>query len=146
MIYLLDLNYTLVENSENKVKPFTEQIEQEVYRADLIERLRGEKVIMITARPRMHTEQTLKHIKETTDLVLMDYWFNVGLMPPAAKHKAMIDYVFPKYGNDPTQYFAIESNPKTRAMYANLGIKALPYEDFMNKKGVVLNDRQRKLY
>ena len=139
MIYLLDLNYTLVENSENKITPFTKQIEQEVYRADLIERLKGEKVILVTARPQMHTEQTLQHIKETTDLVLLDYWFNVGLVPPAAKQKALQEYIFPKYGQDPEQYFGIESNPKTRAMYANHGIQSMSYYDFMNKE--ITHDR-----
>jgi hypothetical protein len=32
-IILLDLNYTLVANSEVKLQPFTKQIEQEIYRA-----------------------------------------------------------------------------------------------------------------
>lgn len=131
-IYLLDLNYTLVENSENKIKPFTKQIEQEQYRQDLIDRLKGENVILVTARPRIHLEQTLQHIKDTTTLTLLDHWFNVGLMPPAAKHKALHDYIFPKYGNDPSQYFGIESNPKTRAMYANHGIESMSYFDFIN--------------
>lgn len=51
MIYLLDLNYTLVANSENKRSPFIVQIAEEKYRAALVERLQCERVFLLTARP-----------------------------------------------------------------------------------------------
>ena len=39
--------------------------------------------------------------------------------------------VIPTHGNDPEKYLAIESNPKTRKMYAEFGIEARPKGDFI---------------
>jgi hypothetical protein len=49
MILLLDLNYTLVENSDDKRRPFIKQIEAEQYRRWLVELIRPHHVIMMTA-------------------------------------------------------------------------------------------------
>ena len=54
-IALVDLNYTLVENSPKwgapKIYPFIRQIEQETYRQWLVDFLRDKYAILITARP-----------------------------------------------------------------------------------------------
>lgn len=133
MIYLLDLNYTLVENSQNKVKPFYKQIQNEVYRSDLIEKIKGDTVILVTARPKYYQTHTLKSIEDKTDLQFADVYFNEGFAPPVWKEKALLNYIFAKYGEDTTQYMAIESNPKTKAMYEKHGIKSVTYKEFMEE-------------
>ncbi len=52
-ICLLDLNYTLVSNqaSTKTLRPFSRRMAAEEYRADLIEAIRGDYVILVTARP-----------------------------------------------------------------------------------------------
>lgn len=125
MIYLLDLNYTLVENSRERIEPFTLQIEQERYRAWLVDLLRPERVILITARPAMHARTTLESIRRKTGWQPAAAFFNdLRLPPPALKRRIVLERIFPEYGDDPGQYFALESNPRTRSMYAGLGIRA----------------------
>ena len=50
-ICLLDLNYTLVSNQvvTKTLWPFSRRLEAEEYRTDLIETVRGDHVILITA-------------------------------------------------------------------------------------------------
>ena len=66
-IALVDLNYTLVENSPKwgapKIYPFIRQIEQETYRQWLVDFLRDKYAILITARPQKYREATLERIK-----------------------------------------------------------------------------------
>ncbi len=111
MIYLLDLNYTLVANSPKRgdppIRPFIRQIEQEEYRQWLIELLRPHPVILITARPNRYQEVTLARIKE----------------------HLLKTYILPKYGAEGSGYFGFESNPHTRAMYARYGINAIKVTD-----------------
>ena len=65
-IALVDLNYTLVENSPKwgapKIYPFIRQIEQETYRQWLVDFLRDKYAILITARPQKYREATLERI------------------------------------------------------------------------------------
>lgn len=131
MIYLLDLNYTLVANSNEKHKPFTRQIELEHYRLDLIEKIAGNTVILITARPDMHKEATLRSIADKCNGWRPEKaYFNDKRLFPAAIKKSILDrFIFPAY--DDAVFFGIESNPQTRAMYANNGIQSAPYDKFM---------------
>ena len=125
MIYLLDLNYTLVENSRDRIEPFTLQIEREHYRAWLVDLLRDERVILITARPAMHATATLEGIRQKTGWAPEAAFFNdLKLPPPALKRRVVLERIFPQYGANPGQYFALESNPRTRSMYAALSIRA----------------------
>lgn len=129
MIILLDLNHTLVENSNEKLKPFVRQIENERYSLELINRIRTATVILITARPAKHRVVTLKGIKEKTGWKPQAAYFNEWfLYPPVCKKKILETYVFPRYGSNPETYVAIESNPSTRAMYEAFGIVALTAE------------------
>jgi hypothetical protein len=121
----LDLNYTLVENSTTKVSPFSRQIEQEVYRAWLVDLLRDRNVIMLTARPAKYRQQTLESLLLKTGWRPGEAHFNEdGLRPPLAKRAMLERLVFPVYGRD-AAYFALESNPQTRAMYREFGIDAI---------------------
>lgn len=132
MIILLDLNYTLVANSDKKVSPFYSQIEREIYRADLLEKIVDRKVILITARPSKYKEETLASIaSKCGGWQPHDAYFNdIGLPPPVIKKSILERFIFPEYG--PSGYFGIESNPATRGMYKRYGIESVKYSDFMS--------------
>ena len=128
MIYLLDLNYTLVANSPpfgaKPIRPFVRQIEQEEYRQWLVELLRPHKVILITARPERYQEVTLKRIEAKTGWSPMDAYFGqIRDRPHNIKEDLLLNYVFPKYGRD--GFFALESNPRTKAMYRRYSISSI---------------------
>lgn len=127
MIYLLDLNYTLVANSPARgapaVRPFTRQIEAEEYRQWLVELLRPHPVILITARPERYREATLARIQIRTGWQPMEAYFATILgRPPVIKEYLLRTCIFPRHGSG--GYFALESNPWTRAMYGRYGIAA----------------------
>ena len=66
-----------------------------------------------------------------------EWYFNdINARPPVFKESALLRFVYPKHGEAPEQYYAVESNPRTRAMYARHGIYAAPYETFI-KSGLV---------
>ena len=133
-ICLLDLNYTLVGNQQETrmLRPFTKRMQYEEYRADLIEAVRGDYVIIITARPDHQMKATMENIRRKTGWEPEEYYFNdFDAEPPVFKESALERFVFPKHGNNPIQFYAVESNPKTRAMYARYGIEAAPYDKFI---------------
>jgi len=135
-ICLLDLNYTLVGNQEStkRLRPFSRRLEAEEYRADLIEAVRGDHVILITARPDRQQEETLANIQRKTGWQPQEWYFNdIDAWPPEFKKSALQRFVFPKHGEDGGLYYAVESNPRTRAMYAKFGIAATPYEVFIQE-------------
>ena len=128
-ICLLDLNYTLVGNQADTrlLRPFTRRMAAEEYRADLIEAIRDDYVIIVTARPDYQMRQT------------MEWYFNdINGEPPVFKERALKNWIFPKHGEQDgpkgVHYYAVESNPKTRAMYKRYGIEAAPYDMFMKKR------------
>ena len=127
VIYLLDLNYTLIANSPPTGKsppPMKKRIHTECYRQWLVEMLRPHAVILITARPQRWKSATLARINMLTGWQPMDAYFDDGAIrtPPAIKRHILLDIIFPKHGHG--VYHAIESNPKTRQMYSRLGISS----------------------
>ena len=82
----------------------------------------------------------MARIAELTGWQPMDAYFDDGVTrtPPAIKRHILIDLIFPKYGRD--NYYAIESNPKTRDVYACLGIPSV----WVNKTGRALKDHRRQ--
>ena len=135
-ICLLDLNYTLVGNQieTRLLRPFSRRLEAEEYRSDLIEAIRGDYVILVTARPGRQREETLANIRRKTSWMPQEWYFNdIDAQPPVFKKSALQRFIFPKHGEDWGLYYAVESNPRTRAMYAKFGIAALPYEVFMRE-------------
>lgn len=133
-ICLLDLNYTLVGNQQETrlLRPFSRRMEAEEYRADLIAAIRSDYVIIITARPDYQMRQTMENLRRKTGWQPQEWYFNdINAEPPAFKESALKRWVFPKHGSDGAQYYAVESNPKTRAMYARYGIRATPYSEFI---------------
>ena len=137
-IALVDLNYTLVENSPKwgapKIYPFIRQIEQETYRQWLVDFLRDKYAILITARPARYREQTLERILSQTGWQPQEAYFaEISAPPPEIKEHLLLNYIFPKHGRNGDDFFGIESNPKTRAMYLCYNIESLRAEDFKNK-------------
>ena len=135
-IILLDLNYTLVSNQmqTRMIRPFTARLKSEEYRKDLVEAIKRNRVIIITARPSFQGAQSLENIKAKTGWQPLEAYFNdLNLDPPSIKESILQRFVFPKYGTDGKKYFAVESNPKTRAMYYRYGIPAEPYDKFIQR-------------
>ena len=137
-IVLVDLNYTLVENSPKwgapKIYPFIRQIEQETYRQWLVDFLRDKYAVLITARPQKYREATLERIKLLTGWQPQEAYFaEISATPPEIKEDLLLRYIFPKHGRNGEDYFGIESNPKTRAMYLCYNIESLRAEDFKTK-------------
>lgn len=130
MIILLDLNYTLVANSPRRgttPPPMAVRLRTERYRMWLIELVRPHHVILMTARPCRWREPTLARILQGTGWFPQEAFFadrSPGA-PPGIKQRILMDHVYPRHGRN-AHYLAIESNPRTRAMYARHGIPAVP--------------------
>lgn len=131
---LLDLNYTLAENSnEVMVGQGRYNVKAEKYRQWLVDLLRDnpdvERVILITARTDNYEAATLRQIAAKCDGWQPDEQHFKPLRYRYMKahdwkQKVMTEHVFPEYGMD-AEYLALESNANTRAMYAQLGIPAV---------------------
>ena len=143
MIVLLDLNYTLVSNSpkHGTTPPRMElRLRGECYRQWLVELVRPHTVILISARPDRWLDATLERIEQKTGwrpgaaCFAPPGWWN----PPAIKEHLLHRNVFPQWGCD-SKYLAIESNPRTRGMYAKLGIPSL----WVNPSGTSLRNERR---
>lgn len=140
-IILLDLMYTLVENMAERETFFAargrthgtyaEWIRREQLRLWLVALLQasGGRVILITARGDQHRQATLARIAEVAGGWQPDeaYFNERKMSPPACKHGVLHRYIFPRHGEPMvTRYLALESNPATRAMYAQHDIPAVP--------------------
>lgn len=127
MTILLDHNYTLVANSQDRRRPFTEQIEIERYRPWLLDLIRPHRVILVTARPKQHRAQTLASIQEKTGWQPDEAYFNGEMGGPARPHlhkRAVLRHLLAN-GYDVAGLIAIESNPATRKMYHEHGVPCL---------------------
>lgn len=131
-IILLDLNYTLIANSkEIRFLPLDEKIRKQEYEKDLIELIKDNYVILITASPYKRSHKILRDIKEKTGFEVDESYWNFNRQPPVVKKYWMVEEVLPRHGEDASKYLAIESNPATRRMYNKLGIEARPKSDFI---------------
>jgi hypothetical protein len=135
-IILLDLNYTLVSNQAETrlLRPFSARMEAEEYRTELLDQIKNDYVIIITARPESQKKETLLNLFRKTGWQPQEAYFNdLNAEPPVIKESILQRFVFPKHGEESTQYLALESNPKTRDMYADHGILAIPYAEFLEE-------------
>lgn len=131
-IILLDLNYTLIANSkEIRTMPLDEKIKSQEYEEDLIDLIKDNYVILITASPYKRSHKILRDLKEKTGFEPDESYWNFNRQPPVVKKYWMENEVIPTHGDNPEQYLAIESNPATRRMYKKLGIEARPKGDFI---------------
>lgn len=96
--------------------------------------LRDKYAILITARPQKYREATLERIKLLSAWQPQEAYFaEISASPPEIKEDLLLRYIFPKHGRNGEDYFGIESNPKTRAMYLCYNIESLRAEDFKTK-------------
>ena len=132
LIILLDLNYTLVGNSAEikYIRPYQKKVKAEKYRDWLIELLAKYYVIIITARPDYQKEETIISFEEKLKGWMPDemYFQEENDRPPVAKKKLLKKYIFPKHGIQ-SNYFAIESNPRTKNMYKKYNIPSVSVYD-----------------
>jgi hypothetical protein len=142
-IILLDLNYTLVANNlarGTSPERMEKRLAHELYRQWLVELVRPHTVVLMTARPETWMIKTLDRIEEQTGWRPQDAcfaplgWWN----PPAIKQHLLKKEVFPIHG-ECARYIAIESNPRTRIMYAKLGIPCF----WVTAEGTCLTDGMR---
>ena len=134
-IILLDLNYTLISNSwKIRHDKYPDKILNRQYELELVEKIKDNQVILITASPYETSFDSIKHIEENTDLKIEESYWNFNKSPPELKEYWLQTAVLPTYGNDSSKYLAIESNEDTREMYAKYGIEARPKWDFINKR------------
>ena len=142
-IILLDLNYTLVANSPvhgTAPKRMEKRLADEQYRQWLVELARPYTVVLMTARPETWTIKTLDRIEDQTGWRPQDAcfapigWWN----PPAIKQHFLYKRVFPIHGES-ARYIAIESNPRTREMYARFSIPCF----WVTAEGTCLTDGTR---
>ena len=131
-IILLDLNYTLIANSwKIRRDPLPQKIYNRKYEHDLVELIKDNYMILITASPYYTSFESLRHIEQNTDLRVDESYWNFGKRPPELKRYWLEKAVIPTHGDDFSKYLAIESNPKTRDMYKSFGIEARPKSDFI---------------
>lgn len=131
-IILLDLNYTLISNSWNiRFDKLPQKIYNRKYEHELVQLIKDNYVILITASPYETSFDSLKHIEENTKLKINESYWNFGKRPHELKKYWMEKAVLPTHGYDTSKYLAIESNKDTRAMYRELGIEARPKGDFI---------------
>jgi hypothetical protein len=127
-IILLDLNYTLAVTARGvTLPPLRTRLETETYRQWLVELVRPEYVVLVTARPDRWANATIERIHQLTGWRPQRSYFNtVSARPHVWKERVARSWLFPEFGTDGRRYLAIESNPQTRAVYARLGIPAHP--------------------
>ena len=131
-IILLDLNYTLIANSRQiRYDKLPQKIFNRKYEHELVELIKDNYVILITASPYYTSYDSLRHIEENTDLKIEESYWNFGKRPHELKRYWLEKAVLPTHGRDPSRYLAIESNPRTRKMYEEFGIEARPKSDFI---------------
>ena len=112
-IILLDLNYTLAYREDKQSTVFFyHRIDEELYRKELIQKIREFTIVLITARPFRYRKQTLENIKKLTGLVPDMALFNEWpyLKAPRVKEKFLFRDVFLTYGEKRENYLALESN------------------------------------
>jgi hypothetical protein len=133
-IILMDLNVALSSNFKDMRKYSFETFVKEVeeYRDWMVDLLRPEYVILITARNIKWGVHTLDRINSLTGWTPNEALFNdtgiSGSDAPLVKRKQFLEKVLPRHGDNLGKYYAIESNPRTREMYAAIGVQAFDCE------------------
>lgn len=144
-IILLDLNYTLVSNSNNVkyINPYQKKIKAEKYRKWLLKLIEDYYIIIITARPDYQKQVTIESFKEKLNGWMPDemYFQEENDKPPIAKEKLLKKYIFPKHGLN-NNYLAVESNPRTKLMYKKYKIPSVSVYD---EEGLELNDKLKEI-
>lgn len=131
-VILMDLNVALSSNFDQMRRHnfvyFITQVES--FRQHVVDLLRDEYVIIVTARDARWTRPTLKRIYKTTGWSPQEAVFNdtgiSGAEAHRVKERLLLDRILPEHPEiDAGAYLAIESNFRTREMYARHGIRAV---------------------
>lgn len=136
-VLLLDLVWTFaVRPSLGSHRDYARVIEaSETYRLDLLSRIREEgfHVVLLTARSIRYQIVTLANIARHADGWQPDTaFFNPAKqLPEVWKREALHQSILPRFGEDRSCYFALESNAKTRAMYQAEKITATTWESYL---------------
>lgn len=145
-IILLDLNYTLVANNSARgtaPERMEKRLAHEQYRQWLVELVRPHTVVLMTARPETWMIKTLDRIEDQTGWRPQDAcfaprgWWNA----PSIKQHLLKKDVFPTHGEH-ARYIAIESNPRSREMYARHEIPCF----WVTEKGTCLQNEIRLVW
>ena len=142
-IILLDLNATLVENTEVHDLPFRYKVHLETYRSWLVQLIRPFYTIMMTARPEKHMEETLLRLSKLENWQPHEFYFKPShslTLAPKTKDIMLETFVFPRHGKYETHgtaYFAIESNSATRSMYRSHGIASYTQQQVLRAPHLV---------
>jgi hypothetical protein len=127
LIYLLDLEHTLITSRPDAFLSWPENIGRETYWQKLIEDLKRDRegrVILIAARHKMFAEITVKSIGDKTGWVPPEAYFNSGLPAAVFIQLALTAQVFPKHGEDREKYLALANDKGLRRAYRKMGVKA----------------------
>jgi hypothetical protein len=133
-IVLMDLNVALSSNfkdmKRHSMETFVKEVEE--YRTWMVDLLRPEYVVLITARNIKWGIPTMKRIWTTQKWLPNEALFNdtdiSGSEAPLIKKHQLIHKVMPRHGDNMNIYYAIESNPRTREMYSSMGVKVFDCE------------------
>lgn len=88
---------------------------------------KNEYVILITVRPKKYKAMTLAHIEELTGWKPQEAYFGeIKHYPQVTKQHLLQKYILKKRDFNHNDYFAIESNPKTRSVYEQYAINSAP--------------------
>ena len=138
-LILCDLNYTLVANNDERPTGlsrdrFTEWIiEHERYNVWLLDwldraRREGATLAIMTARPEHYETATHRALDDGYGWGPDASFFapsNIRMTPDGHKKSLLDSRVYPEYGKDTGDFFAVESNSKTRRMYHAAGIRCV---------------------
>ncbi len=133
-IVLMDLNVALSSNFKDmkyhSMENFVKEVEE--YREWMVDLLRPEYVVLVTARNIKWGVPTLSRLWTTQKWLPNEAIFNdtdiKGDNAPKIKKTQFLNKIAPRHGTDTQKYFAIESNPRTREMYSSLGIQSFDCE------------------
>ena len=131
-VILLDLNWTFVENAREAYRlPHTYNVAAERYRMWMLPFLCAHEVVLITVRPERLKASTLDRFEALCGWRPAMACFNPWrLAAPACKDRHLVETVFPRFGSPQAgRYLALESNAKTRVMYAGYGIPAMTQQE-----------------
>ena len=130
---LLDLNYTLVNDSKEKIRmgsvPYREKILRENYNLDLIRLIEEHTVLLVTVRKMHYRDITLATIERKCGGWMPDaHFFNPtdSHYGNIVKEEYLLNRIFPKFGKPTeTRYFGLESLEAARRMYRRHGIRSM---------------------
>jgi hypothetical protein len=132
-IILLDLNKTLAVEIGLTLPSFTYDVSKDVYSVVLVEKIRGRRIFLITARTDNYAEETKRRIITETGLGIERFYFKPLSIKKTPVHFFKRDVVLSLFdeGFKSSDFFGLESNSRTRSEYAKLGIKSVPRDVFL---------------